>query len=139
MRPAVELIALRCAEQIDELGVALRKIPQDDPEPFPEYVKERIKSGDYEARELYSAGRPIGWTVYQVENFPSGHRELVSIATVTQSTRPHRYEIETALLEQAKALGCHSIRMHTARAGLVKEAIGHGYHVAEIVLRKPVK
>jgi hypothetical protein len=50
-----------------------------------------------------------------------------------------KFEIEHALESVARANDCKTIRMHTARHGLVKLALNSGWHTAEIVLRKSIR
>ena len=40
--------------------------------------------------------------------------------------------------QQLKAFGCYSVRVHTARPGLVKKLAKMGYGAAELVLRKKI-
>jgi len=137
---ALENIALHATADISAVEVGLRRIPNDDPKgTFAPAIIDLIRTGKAKVFEIVRNGAVVGFTVYQIENFGPNYKELISVATHCPHTSNLRYEIEAQLLQHAKNLGCQSIRMHTVRQGLVKEALDNDWHVAEIVLRKSIK
>lgn len=139
MTDGLNKIALLASADLTAAEVALRGIPNDDPGgTFSAVVAGLLREGKASLAEIVANGERVGFTVYQIETFAGNHRELVSVATVCEGTRNLKFEIEHSLEAIARANGCRSIRMHTARHGLVKLALNNGWHTAEIVLRKSI-
>lgn len=135
---ALNQIAVLASADLAAAEVALRGIPNDDPDgTFVPYVLDRIRSGKAKLCELRCNGEHIGHSVYEIELFGS-HREFVSVATRCPQTRGIVVDLGKVLEQLARNENCQTIRMHTVRHGLVNEALKHGWHVAEIVLRKQV-
>jgi len=136
MQSALDSYALRASADFSAAEVALRGIPNDDPQGvFLPTVLQALKEQRYFLSEIHHEGKVDGFTVYFFETFGT-HRELVSVATSAKTANKIRYVLEGLLINLAIQNNCQSLRMHTVRQGLVKEAILHGWHVAEIVLRK---
>jgi hypothetical protein len=133
---AVDLQALAVTEAAS-VAQACASIPNDDPYSFASVLLAGLQSGEYKAAAIVRDGKAVGFTVWALESV-GGWPELVSIATTTaaEHTPPLRKEIDAALCRLAAAEGCKSMRMHTCRPGLVRAALGNGWHTAEIVLRK---
>ena len=135
----LDKISLLASADLTAAEVALRRIPNDDPaNSLAPSVLELLRSHRAFMREIYSYGRKVGLTVFQVDTFPGGHREFVSIATYSPHSQNLKFDIESALEKIAREMQCKSMRMHTARHGLVKLSLANGWHCAEIVLRKPL-
>ncbi len=139
MQSVLENFTLRASADITAAEIALRGIPNDDPNgAFLPHVIAAIKNGTYKLSEIRLGEHIDGYTVYGFENFGE-HRELISVATVSKCAVCIRHVMETLLVEIAEKENCRSIRMHTVRAGLIKEAINKDWHIAEVVLRKTLK
>lgn len=138
MQSALDSYALRASANISAAEVALRGIPNDDPQGvFLPTVLNAIREQRYFLGEIRLGDRIDGYTVYFFETFGT-HRELVSVATSAKTANKIRYVLENLLIDLAIQNNCQSLRMHTVRQGLVKESITRGWHVAEIVLRKNI-
>jgi hypothetical protein len=138
MNPALDRIALLASADLTAAEVALRGIPNDDPNgKFVPQVMALIRAGKYQLAEVMVEGARVGFTVYYVEEF-GDHREFVSVATSCPKTNGLRFDLEKILLSFAQYARCKTLRMHTVRHGLVKQALDRDWHVAEIVLRKTV-
>lgn len=136
MLPALNKLALKNTASLSEAEIFLRKIPNDDPVSFVDYVTARIKRGEYHAKDILLSNSKIGLTVYFVEDF-GNHREFVSVATYTNQHAPGFSEFWTTEIERlAHSLNCKSIRFATVRHGLIKLALSRGWNVTEITLRK---
>jgi hypothetical protein len=136
MKETLNRIAFLACADLSTAEVALRRIPNDDPNGcFVPDVMRLIQEGKAKLCEIHLDGQLVGHTVYQIEDF-SGHREFVSVATTTRTKSPLRFDLEKLLLTLAAREECKSIRMHTCRAGLVRDALNTGWHTAEIVIRK---
>ncbi len=128
--------ALKCCADLSAAEVAFRRIPNDDPNGcFLPVVIEQIRLGKYALCEITDENKRLGFTCYTFETF-GNHKELVSIATTLLTKEPLRVQVSELLRELARVSDCKSIRLHTARQGLVRDALTIGYHVAEITLRK---
>jgi len=136
MISALDKLALLASADLTGAEVALRQIPNDDPNgAFIPTVLDQVRKGTANLCEIHHDGKKIGFTVYTVESFGT-HREFVSIATTIDSKTPLRFALDELLCRLARQNNCRSIRMHTARHGLVKNALAIGWHTAEITLRK---
>jgi hypothetical protein len=133
----VDNIALLASADLTAAEVSLAAIPNDDPGGcFAPVVLDQIRAGTATLLQIFEGETAVGFTVYKIETFAGGHREMVSIATRTTSKRPLRMGLNEHLCELARLNNCQSIRMHTVRHGLVRAALSVGWHTAEIVLRK---
>ncbi len=130
----LELVAVSALEAAAYKG-QLSTVPNDDPYSFSDAIMAGLTDGSYRAAEIRQGGRALGLTVYAVDCV-GDWRELVSVATVARSGSVLRYDIDNALTELAQANECKSVRLHTARPGLVRECLKVGYHAAEVVLRR---
>jgi len=129
-------IAFLACSDLSAAEIALRRIPNDDPAgAFIPAVLDQVRAGTANLCAIHLEGRRVGLTVYAVELF-GAHREFVSIATTAEGGQPLRFELENLLCALALQNSCQSIRMHTVRPGLVKNALALGWHTAEITLRK---
>lgn len=139
MPVALDNIALRISHDLTAAEIALRKIPNDDPNgAFWDCISAQLKSGDATLLEILDdAGARVGFTVYRVDEF-GDWRELVSLATHCGKSAGLRFALDDFLSVLARRERCRSVRMHTARHGLVAESIKAGWHVAEITLRKHI-
>lgn len=110
---------------------ALSRIPNDDPFPFEAMLRQKVAAGEYHLRTIIDGETALGYTVFAIDG-----SEFVSVATVAIVPGEHRYKIEALLLSLAKTWGCKTIRMHTIRPGLFRSALGRGWKVSEVILRK---
>lgn len=139
MLPVLNRLALKTTASFSDAEIFLRKIPNDDPVSFVDYVTDRIKRGEYHAKDILLENSKIGLAVYFVEDF-GNHREFVSVATYTNQHAPDFSAFWTTEIERlAHSLNCKSIRFATVRHGLVKLALDSGWNVTEITLRKYLK
>lgn len=135
MRAGLNNLILKTTASLTDAEVFLRKIPNDDPVSFVDLVISRIRSGDYQAREIFVGDEKIGVTVYFVESFGT-HRELVSVATYTNRQAPGFSDFwKDEMGRLARSLSCSSIRMSTVRHGLVKLALEQNWQLCEVTLR----
>lgn len=139
MNAALDKLALLASADLSAADVALRQIPNDDPNGcFVPLVLNQIRNGKAFLCEIVLNGNEkVGFTIYTIDDF-GDHREFVSIATCTTKNAVLRFQLQDLLLGLAKQNHCKTIRMHTCRHGLVSDALRHGWHTAEIVLRKSV-
>ena len=136
MRAALDTLSLKVTASFKDAEVFLRKIPNDDPVSFVDFVVARIRSGEYKAKDIFSGHEKIGITVYFVEDF-GNHRELVSVATYTNASAAGFSDFwQAEIVNLARALKCKSIRFATVRHGLVSLALRNGWNVTEITMRK---
>lgn len=136
---AVNKLALKITADINEAAILLRRIPNDDPINFSDFVRSRLATGEYKSFDILFGETTIGVTVYSIEEYPGGYKELISIATYTKEAIPGFQDFwQTEIENVAKRNGCKSIRFHTVRHGLIKLSLLHGWHVAEIVMRKRI-
>lgn len=137
MSVALARIALLASADLTAAEVMLRNIPNDDPDGcFREIVLGQLRNKTATFAQIIVEDKIIGHTIYSIDTFPGGHRELVSIATRCHHKTIVRHEIDEALTALARLKGCKSIRLHTVRHGLIKEALFHGWEISEIVIRK---
>jgi hypothetical protein len=136
VRAALETLSLKITASLTDAEVFLRKIPNDDPVSFVDFVVARIRSSEYRACDIILGTEKIGITVYFVECFGS-YREFVSVATYTNQPAPNFSAFWQSEIEKlARSLFCQSIRFATVRHGLVSLALRNGWNVTEITLRK---
>lgn len=132
----IDKIALLSSADLTSAEVALRQIPNDDPNGcFYKDVLDSVRAGKYQLIEIKVSNERVGFTVYFIETFGE-HKEFVSVATWGSAKSTLRFDLEKMFCALAKNLGCQTLRMHTVRHGLVRDALQAGWHVAEIVLRK---
>lgn len=139
MQSAIEKLSLKLTASLTDAEVYLRKIPNDDPVSFKDYVLSRIKTGEYHACYIHLDNEVLGLQVYRIEDF-GGYKELVSICTyIEKSFLDFSSFWEREIEKLCKHHSCKSWRFHTIRHGLVKKALANGAHVAEITIRKYIK
>lgn len=136
MRAGLNKLVLKTTASLTDAEVFLRKIPNDDPVSFTDLVISRIRSGDYQAREIFFGENKIGVTVFFVESFGT-HREFVSVATYTNQHAPDFGKFWNDEVNRlARSLHCSSLRFSTVRHGLVQRALTGGWSLVEVTLRK---
>lgn len=126
-------------QRIDELyNESLAAIPFDSSTNWHGWLKSSIEKGDLEQATLYFDGEAVGLITYAITG--AKFKELL---ISTAYIRPQGFNFipaMTAFAEKiAKQNNCVFIRFHTARKGMVKTALQMGFHVSEIVCRKPVQ
>lgn len=139
MNTALDKIALLASADLSAADVALRRIPNDDPNGcFVPHILRQINDGKAFLCEIILDGHEkAGFTVYAIDDF-GNHREFVSIATITTPGAVLRFQLQDLLIRLALKNNCKTIRMHTCRHGLVADALRNGWHTGEIVLRKNI-
>lgn len=136
MRAELNKLSLQVSASLSDAEIFLRKIPNDDPVSFVDFVMRKIRTREYEARDIYNGKEKIGLTVYYVESFDNW-REFVSVATYTGKSAPGFADFwGDAIASLARELSCKSVRFATVRHGLVKLALESGWNVTEITMRK---
>jgi hypothetical protein len=124
---------------IDELiSDALKAIPFDSPQCWGDWIREGIKNGFLSSVVLYLDEKPIGSITYAISGEPPRKELLISHAYINDTTFGYLPLLSTFASRVAKEAGCNSIRFHTVRKGLIIGALRQGFHVSEIVLRKPL-
>lgn len=135
MRAALNKLTLKTTASLTDAEVFLRKIPNDDPVSFTDLVISRMRSGQYQAREIFYGEEKIGVTVFFVESF-GDYRELVSVATYTNKHAPGFRDFWKAEISRiARSLSCASVRMSTVRHGIIKLALEQNWQLCEVTLR----
>lgn len=124
---------LRPSLWTDDAARWVGKIPRDTPGDFVAYLQDLVNRGDAELFQLVtpSGPEPVGFIVATVED-----GEFVVLAAAGSDGR----DLTAAFVPQFEALGrargCHSVRYHTMRPGLVEKSLRLGFRVSEIILRK---
>ena len=123
--------------KIDELyNQTLANIPFDSPETTncKDWLRKCVEQGLLQQATVSVDDIPVGLITYAVVG--DFKKELL-ISTAYISDK--RFDYVPILITFAKKIAafhdCQFIRFHTARKGLVKKALAHGFHVSEIVCR----
>lgn len=120
-------------ETVRPFLVALEDWP---PHQTPEWYRQCWRDGHIEIFQATIEGEIAGTIAFELERGDRG-RELVILGTFAHSKG---YDLVTTLYpwieNQARELGCTSIRFETRRRGLVAKMACHGFGQAHMSMRK---
>lgn len=137
------LLAHYVLTQLDQLDEATERkiktsLPADDPQATIDHIKDGLAKGrtvliDVENHE----GEKLGFTVYEIIETTHG-KEFLSIASLARDNRNMTQEFIPHFEEIARQNDCSTLRLHTLRAGLVRELLAMDWEVSEVVMRKRI-
>jgi hypothetical protein len=125
-------VTLKPVNWSDAMAAAVAEVPGDAD---PAWCEAEMAAGRLSAWAAAIDGEPCLWLLWRVED-----KELVIVVAVGRHDRLNLVDTVLPVIEAfAARAGLRSVRFHTTRPGLVRRAGAHGYHTAEIVLRKAIE
>ncbi len=120
------------------LSLTAAAIPFDRPDAHAAFLKNAVDRGEIAALTIAIDGVDCGLMTCAARQFHDG-KELVIYSAYCNDQRISFLPImKTCAIKIAIQHGCSSIRFHTVRKGLIREAMKLGFGVSEFVLRLPL-
>lgn len=134
-RPLNHKLRLECApwDAIDTEYAA--RIPGDDPTAYADTFARQVARGEAQAWRIWHDGKRVGLAITKIEG--EAGKEMVICAMYSNAEYPMIGPVGLHLQNEARKLGCVSMRLHTCRHALAQYcAQEDGWRLAEIIMRK---
>ncbi|MCM2274628.1 MAG: hypothetical protein NDI75_07560 [Candidatus Didemnitutus sp.] len=121
-----------------------RMLPHDWPGDAAKNLADLVASGAAEVWKLYREGEDTGdahgLLVASVDrNFSPPEFVVQAAYSLAPGNADLTAQCLPAIEARARSLGCGTVRFHTMRPGLVAKSLRAGFHVSEVVMRKPLR
>lgn len=108
-------------------------IPRSDPTVSTDWLKKQVESGKLSHWQLVKDGVRIGAVFAAIRTGDNG-KALVLDAIYSEDKGTHSPQVLPIIIQEAKALGCKSIEVNTARTAVANWLGAQGFQVQDVTL-----